>query len=155
MLYEVITSVAAIIPALLAKKANAPVMMRISREDEQWIGRARPSLIGRMRAGFSKEGRLLGLDMFVVMDNGPYEEQYDAFISGRMGSLLYQPQAMRWRGVSVLTNTPTRGAQTSPGGLQVSALMGPILAKAARRLNLDPLIVITSYSIHYTKLYDM
>lgn len=138
---KITASVAAIIPALLAKKANAPVMMRISREDEQWIGRARPSLIGRMKAGFSKEGRLLGLDMFVVMDNGPYEEQYDAFMSGRMGSLLYQPEAMRWRGVSVLTNTPTRGAQTSPGGLQVSALIGPIMAKAARRLNLDPLMV--------------
>src|SRR5215468_12789102 len=32
----------AIIPALLSKKANAPVMMRISREEEHFIGRARP-----------------------------------------------------------------------------------------------------------------
>ena len=31
----------AIIPALLSKKANAPVMMRISREEEHFIGRAR------------------------------------------------------------------------------------------------------------------
>ena len=31
-----------IIPALLSKKANAPVMMRISREEETFIGRARP-----------------------------------------------------------------------------------------------------------------
>ncbi|MCL2457675.1 MAG: xanthine dehydrogenase family protein molybdopterin-binding subunit [Desulfobulbus sp.] len=134
-------SVAAIIPALLAKKAHAPVMLRASREDEQSIGRARPSLIGRMRAGFAKDGRLLGLDMFVVMDNGPYEEQNDARTSGRITSLLYQPQAMRWRGVAVLTNTPTRGPQTAPGGLQASALLGPVLAKAARRLGLDPLAV--------------
>ncbi|MCL2789006.1 MAG: molybdopterin-dependent oxidoreductase [Desulfobulbus sp.] len=132
-------SVTAIIPALLAKKANAPVMLRISREDEQAIGRARPSLVGRMRAGFSQEGRLLGLDMFVVMDNGPYEEQHDAATSGRMASLLYQPQAMRWRSVTVLTNTLVRGFQTAPGGLQACALMGPMLAKAARKLNLDPL----------------
>jgi CO/xanthine dehydrogenase Mo-binding subunit len=138
---KITASVVAIVPALLAKKANAPVMLRISREDEQAIGRARPSLIGRMRAGFSKEGRLLGLDMFVLMDNGPYEEQYDGGMSGRMASLLYQPKAMRWRGVTVLTNTPTRGAQTAPGGLQASAFMGPVLAKAARKLNLDPLAV--------------
>ncbi|WP_306547091.1 xanthine dehydrogenase family protein molybdopterin-binding subunit [Desulfobulbus sp.] len=138
---KITASVAAIIPALLAKKAHAPVMLRVSRDDEQSIGRARPSVIGRMRAGFSKEGRLLGLDMFVIMDNGPYEEQYDGGMSGRMASLLYQPKAMRWRGVAVLTNTPTRGAQTAPGGLQASALMGPVLAKAARRLNLDPLAV--------------
>ena len=32
------------IPALLSKKANAPVMMRITREEEKFIGRARPSL---------------------------------------------------------------------------------------------------------------
>src|ERR1022692_4730553 len=61
------------IPALLSKKANAPVMMRISREEETFIGRARPSLLGRIRAGFSKEGRILALDMFVISDNGPYD----------------------------------------------------------------------------------
>ena len=138
---KITASIAVIIPALLAKKAKAPVMMRITREDEHYIGRARPSLIGRMRAGFSKQGRLTALDMLVVMDNGPYEEQYDAIMAGRMASLLYQPQAMRWRGVAVLSNTPTRGAQTSPGGLQAQAFMGPVLAKAARRLGLDPLAV--------------
>src|SRR5579871_4630280 len=46
-----------IIPALLAKKCNAPVMMRISREEEHFIGRARPSLTGRMKVGFAKDGR--------------------------------------------------------------------------------------------------
>jgi len=35
--------VSMIIPALLSKKANAPVMMRISREEETFIGRARPA----------------------------------------------------------------------------------------------------------------
>ena len=35
-----------IIPALLSKKANAPVMMRISREEETFIGRARPGFQG-------------------------------------------------------------------------------------------------------------
>src|SRR6185369_15027960 len=47
-----------IIPALLSKKANAPVMMRISREEETFIGRARPGFQGRMKVGFSKEGRI-------------------------------------------------------------------------------------------------
>ena len=45
--------VSLIIPALLSKKANAPVMMRISREEETFIGRARPSLHG------PDEGRVL------------------------------------------------------------------------------------------------
>ena len=65
--------VSMIIPALLAKKTNAPVMMRISREEETFIGRARPGFQGRMKVGFSKEGRITALDMFVICDNGPYD----------------------------------------------------------------------------------
>ena len=45
-----------IIPALLSKKLNAPVMMRISREEETYVGRARPSIDrpseGRLRQGW-------------------------------------------------------------------------------------------------------
>src|ERR1700719_2557260 len=126
-----------IIPALLSKKTNAPVMMRISREEETFIGRARPSFQGRMKVGFSKEGRITALDMFVICDNGPYDAVGDAPSSGRIVSLLYQPQAMRWRGVTVLTNTPPRSAQSSPGGLQGIVIIEPILAKAARRMGLD------------------
>src|ERR1019366_2572414 len=130
-----------IIPALLSKKANAPVMMRISREEETFIGRARPGFQGRMKIGFSKEGRILALDMFVISDNGPYDAQGDAPTSGHMVSLLYQPQAMRWRGLTVLTNTPPRSAQSSPGGLQGISITEPIIAKAARKLGLDQVAI--------------
>jgi xanthine dehydrogenase molybdenum-binding subunit len=130
-----------IIPALLAKKTNAPVMMRISREEETFIGRARPGFQGRMKVGFSKEGRITALDMFVVCDNGPYDAVGDAPSSGRIVSLLYQPLAMRWRGVTVLTNTPPRSAQSSPGGLQGIVILEPIIAKAARKLGVDQVAI--------------
>jgi xanthine dehydrogenase molybdenum-binding subunit len=130
-----------VIPALLSKKAGAPVMMRITREEENAIGRARPSLHGRMKVGFSKEGRITALDMYVICDNGPYDMVGDAFSSGRIVSVLYQPQAMRWRGVTVLTNTPPRTSQSSPGGMQGIAIMEPVLAKAARKLGLDQVAI--------------
>ena len=133
--------VSMIIPALLAKKTNTPVMMRISREEETFIGRARPSFQGRMKVGFSKEGRITALDMFVICDNGPYDSVGDAPSSGRIVSLLYQPQAMRWRGLTVLTNTPPRSAQSSPGGLQGIVIIEPIIAKAARRLGVDQVAI--------------
>ncbi len=133
--------VSMIIPALLAKKTNAPVMMRISREEETFIGRARPSFQGRMKVGFSKEGRITALDMFVICDNGPYDAVGDAPSSGRIVSLLYQPLAMRWRGVTVLTNTPPRSAQSSPGGLQGIVIIEPIIAKAARKLGVDQVAI--------------
>jgi xanthine dehydrogenase molybdenum-binding subunit len=138
---KVTAGVSLVIPALLSKKANAPVMMRISREEETFIGRARPSLLGRMKVGFSREGRILALDMFVISNNGPYDPQGDVPTSGRIVSLLYQPQAMRWRGATILTNTPPRSARSSPGGLQGITIIEPIIAKAARRLGLDQVAI--------------
>jgi len=130
-----------VIPALLSKKTNTPVMMRITREEETFIGRARPSLMGRMKIGFSKEGRIQALDMFVIANNGPYDAVGDVPSSGRIVSLLYQPQAMRWRGATILTNTPPRSAQSSPGGLQGIIIIEPIIAKAARQLGLDQVAI--------------
>jgi xanthine dehydrogenase molybdenum-binding subunit len=130
-----------IIPALLSKKANAPVMMRLSREEEHFVGRARPSFVGRMKVGFAKSGRITALDMFVISNNGPYDAQGDVPTSGRIVSLLYQPPAMRWRGVTVLTNTPPRSAQSAPGGMQGTTIIEPIIAKAARALGLDQVAI--------------
>ena len=138
---KVTAGISLVIPALLSKKANAPVMMRITREEETFIGRARPSLVGRMKVGFSKEGRITALDMYVVANNGPYEQQGDAANSGDVISLLYQPQAMRWRAVVVLTNTPPRSAQSAPGGMQGIAILEPIMAKAARILGIDQVAI--------------
>ena len=130
-----------VIPALLSKKTGAPVMMRVTREDEQWIGRARPALHSRMKVGFRKDGRIVALDGFVIVDNGPYDVVGDGRSAADHISLSYQPLAMRWRSLSVLTNTPPRGAQRAPGGFQGNALFEPILAKAARKLGIDELAI--------------
>jgi CO/xanthine dehydrogenase Mo-binding subunit len=96
---------------------------------------------GRLKVGFAKDGRVTALDMFVVNENGPYEPVGDTGMTGRMVSLLYQPPAMRWRGVSVLTNTPPRRAQSQPGGMQGITLMEPILSKAAHKLGVDQVAI--------------
>jgi CO/xanthine dehydrogenase Mo-binding subunit len=130
-----------LIPVLLAKKANVPVMMRISREEEHYIGRGRPGVRGRMKVGFSKQGRITALDMFSVSDNGPFERQGDCNNTGVIASLAYQPVAMRFRGISVLTNTPPRGPQSQPGGTQSHMLMEPVISKAARKLGIDQVAI--------------
>jgi len=134
---RITANITLIIPAILSKKLNAPVMMRISREEEQFIGRARPSITGRVKVGFAKDGRITALDMFGVCNTGGYEAAGDNGSSGSMVSLLYQPPAMHWRGVTVMTNTLTRSAMSAPGGLQAVAIMDPILAKGARKLGVD------------------
>jgi xanthine dehydrogenase molybdenum-binding subunit len=130
-------AISLVIPVLLAKKANAPVMMRVSREEEHYIGRGRPSCRGRMKVGFSKDGRITAIDMCSISDNGPFERQGDNNNTGVIASLMYQPPAMRFRGISVLTNTPPRGPQSQPGGTQSHMLMEPVISKAARKLGID------------------
>jgi xanthine dehydrogenase molybdenum-binding subunit len=129
------------IPALLAKKAGAPVMMRISREEEHYIGRARTGMVGRARVGFARDGRMTALDLFIVEDNGSYGPMGDHRSAGNAASLIWQPLAMRWRALTVLTNTPPRSQQRSPGPMQANAIMEPVVTKAAAQLGLDQLAI--------------
>jgi xanthine dehydrogenase molybdenum-binding subunit len=129
------------VPALLSKKAGAPVMMRISREEEHYIGRARTGMVGRARVGFASDGRITALDLFIVEDNGPYGPMGDHRSAGNAASLIWQPPAMRWRGLAVITNTPPRTQQRSPGPMQANGIMEPIVTKAAKKLGLDQLAI--------------
>ncbi|HQZ40851.1 MAG TPA: xanthine dehydrogenase family protein molybdopterin-binding subunit [Vicinamibacterales bacterium] len=126
------------IPALLSKKLNGrPVMMRISREEETYIGRTRPGYQGWMRMGFKKDGRVTAADVFVVESAGPYRRQGDHATSANNASLMYQVPNMRFRGVSVATNTPPPTSQRAPGGLQASVMFEPMIDEAARKLGVD------------------
>ncbi len=125
------------IPAMLSRKANAPVMMRVSREEECYFGRARTNMTGRVRIGLRKDGRITALDLFIVQDNGPYGPMGDHRSAGNAASLIYQPEAMRWRAINVLTNTPPRTQQRSPGPMQANGIIEPALTKAAVQLGID------------------
>jgi CO/xanthine dehydrogenase Mo-binding subunit len=129
------------IPALLARKANAPVMMRVSREEESYFGRARTNMVGRAKIGFAKDGRITALDLFIVQDNGPYGPMGDHRSAGNAASLVYQPPAMRWRAVNVLTNTPPRTQQRSPGPMQANGIIEPAMIKAAKHLGIDQVAI--------------
>jgi CO/xanthine dehydrogenase Mo-binding subunit len=130
-------AVSMVIPALLAKKTGRPVMMRISREEEHYIGRGRAGLHARARIGFRKDGRITALDLFVVQDNGPYNRAGDQASCADTTSINYQPLNMRHRATVVLTNTPPRGPQRAPGGEQAVAMLEPLISQAARQLGID------------------
>jgi CO/xanthine dehydrogenase Mo-binding subunit len=125
------------IPALLSRKTNTPVMMRITREEESYIGRSRTNLSGRARVGFARDGRITALDLFIVADTGAYGPLGDHRSAGLAASLIYQPPAMRWRAVNVITNTPPRSQQRSPGPMQANGIMEPVITKAAKQLGID------------------
>src|SRR5258708_6631433 len=129
------------IPALLSKKANAPVMMRITREDEHFIGRARTGMVGRARIGFRRDGRITPLDLFIAQDKGPSGPRGAHRSGATAASLIWQPLGMRFRGVPVITNPPPRSQQRSPGPMQANAIVDPVVTKAARQLGIDQVAI--------------
>jgi CO/xanthine dehydrogenase Mo-binding subunit len=126
------------IPALLSKKLNGrPVMMRISREEETYIGRTRPGFQAWAKMGFKKDGTVTAVDSFIIEDAGPYRRQGDNAQAANLATLLYQAPNARFRGLSVATNTPPRVSQRAPGGLQSAILFEPLVNKAAKQLGVD------------------
>jgi xanthine dehydrogenase molybdenum-binding subunit len=129
------------IPALMAKKTQRPVMMRIDRAEEYFIGSARPGFQGRIRIGFRADGRVTAVDLFIVQENGPYAGFDDFDAAASAVTLLYQPLSMRFRAVPVETNTPPRGAMRGPGENQIAVSVEPLMDKAAAQLGLDRLAI--------------
>ena len=127
------------IAARLSRKINRPVMLRVSRHEEFYIGSARGTLQGRVRMGFRADGRITAIDFSVVQDGGANGGFQDAGDAAQAVSIIYQPLAMRFRGIPVVTNTTPRGPQRGPGQNQIAAALEPFMDRAARELGLDPL----------------
>src|SRR5215469_14575939 len=129
------------IAALMSKKINRPVMHRITRIDEYGIGAARPGFQGYIKLGFRADGKLLAADMYLVQESGPHATAGDFRAAGGALTMMYQPDACRFRTVPVLTNTVPVGAHRGPGENQFAALVEPMMDKAARQLNVDRIAI--------------
>ena len=129
------------IPAHLSRLTGQPVMLRITREQEYYIGSARHGLQGRAKIGFREDGRITALDLYVIQDNGGNSGFSDWLSAGDAVSLVYTPMAMRFRGIPVFTNTPAKGPQRGPGQNQIAMAIEPLMDKAARELGIDPLTI--------------
>ena len=127
------------VPAHMSKKIGRPVMMRITRAEEYYMGSNRAGFQGRTKIGFAEDGRIIAVDMYVVQSNGPNTGFWDYTEAGAAVSICYQPDAMRYRGIPVLTNTPPGGPQRGPGENQIACVFEPLLDKAARDLGVDRL----------------
>ncbi len=120
----------------LARKVNRPVQLRITREEEFYIGHARSGMQGWMRLGLKENGEVGACDVVIVNDAGSGGGGSGSSSAGHI-SLMLQPQAMRYRGVSLYTNTTPRAAQRGPGQNEMAAVLAPIVDKAARQAGLD------------------
>lgn len=127
----------AALPGYFSKKIGRPVQLRVTREQEYYMGSARVGFQGWIKMGFGADGKITASDVFIIEDIGPNATGGDASSAGGAISMVYDPSAMRFRGLPVLTNTTPRGAQRGPGQNQIAAVMAPIMDKAAKALGID------------------
>ena len=130
-----------VVPAYMSKKVGRPVMMRISRAEEYYVGSARNGFQGNIKMGFAADGRMVAADLYIVQDNGPSKGFPDWGGAAEALSLLYQPESMRSRSVAIFTNTPMRSAQRGPGQNQLALTVEPLLDKAANELGIDKVAI--------------
>ena len=129
------------LPAVMSKKLGRPVMMRISRAEEYYNGSARNGFQGNVRLGFGADGKLLAADIYLVQETGGYSGFPDFRNAGDALSLMYQPEAMRWRAVPLVANVPLHTAQRGPGQNQLAHIVEPLLDRAARELGVDRIAI--------------
>ena len=127
------------IPAKMSQKINRPVMMRVTREEEFTFGGARVGFQGWIKTGFKTDGTMAACDIYIVSDNGGKGGGGDAYSAADCISVLYQAEALRFRGTGIGTNTGHRGAQRGPGQNQIAPIIAPILDKAADALGISRL----------------
>jgi CO/xanthine dehydrogenase Mo-binding subunit len=125
------------IPAELSRRINRPVMMRVTRDEETYFGRARSGMQGWVKMGFREDGKLLAMDLVLVQDAGPFGAPGDVGGAVSTADLALQPEARRARTISISTNTPPRAAQRGPGGAQIIPMLTTALERGARELGVD------------------
>ena len=115
------------IPALLSKKANAPVMMRISREEEHYIGRARTEHDrARARSASARTAaspRSISSSSRTTARTGRWAITAPPATPPRSSTSRRRCAGAR---VNVLTNTPPRTQQRSPGPMQANGIIEPV-----------------------------
>ena len=119
-----------------AQLLNRPVQLRITREEEYYLGVGRPGMQGWVKTGIRSDGTVAAVDVIIISDGGPTGRN-SASSSAQHISVVYTPTAMRLRNIPVFTNTAPRGAQRGPGQNEMSAAIAPIMDKAARQLGMD------------------
>ncbi|MFT6093682.1 MAG: CO/xanthine dehydrogenase Mo-binding subunit [Pseudohongiellaceae bacterium] len=119
-----------------AKVLNRPVQLRITREQEFYIGSARSGMQGWMKMGVKADGKVSAVDLIIVNDGG-MTGGGSGNSSAQHVTVAYQPESMRFRHISVYTNTTPRGAQRGPGQNEMAAVLAPMADKAANAIGMD------------------
>ena len=133
-------SVLACHAAVLAMKTGRPVKMIYDRvEDLLATTKRHPSII-RHRTGLTRDGRLVAMDIDVVMDGGAYATLSAVVLSRGVihAAGPYRCDHIRIRGKAMMTHTPPNGAFRGFGAPQTQFGVEAHMDRVAEALGIDP-----------------
>ena len=130
-----------LICALAARAARGTVRIVASREETFITHRGRPETDIDMKIGVKKNGIITAVDYTAIQRGGAYSGYGVVTIlySGGLLFGMYDLQAVRYKGLRVLTNTPPPGAMRGHGITDVRYAFESLLDKIAGQLNIDPI----------------
>lgn len=126
--------------ALLARKSGRPVKMVYDRvEDMLATTKRHPSII-RHRTGVTRDGRLVAMEIDVLMDGGAYVTLSPVVLSRGCihAAGPYRCDHVRLDGRAVMTNTPPNGAFRGFGAPQTQFATEVHMDRIAEALGMDP-----------------
>ncbi|HVF40290.1 MAG TPA: xanthine dehydrogenase family protein molybdopterin-binding subunit [Gemmatimonadaceae bacterium] len=125
---------------LLALKSGKPVKIIYDRAEDMVATTKRHPAIVRHRTAVTREGRLVAMDIDVLMDGGAYVTLSPTVLSRGCihAAGPYRCDNIRIRGRSVFTNTPPNGAFRGFGAPQTEFAVEVHMDRIAGVLDMDP-----------------
>ena len=129
--------------ALLARKAGRPVKVIYDRHEDLIATTKRHPARMTHRTGVDAEGRLLAMDIDVLLDGGAYTTLSPVVLSRAVlhAAGAYACPNVRIRGRVLATNTATNGAFRGFGAPQTQFAAERQMDRIARVVGLDPLTI--------------
>ncbi len=126
--------------ALLALKSGRPVKIIYDRVEDMVATTKRHPSIVRHRTGLTREGRLVAMDVDVILDGGAYSTLSGVVLSRGCihAAGPYRCDDLRIRGRAMMTNTPPNGAFRGFGAPQTEFAIEVHMERIAEQLGMDP-----------------
>ncbi|MEO8431869.1 MAG: xanthine dehydrogenase family protein molybdopterin-binding subunit [Acidobacteriota bacterium] len=126
--------------AVLARKAGRPVKMIYDRVEDMLATTKRHPSVVRHRTGVRRDGRIVAMDVDVLLDGGAYVTLSPVVLSRGVlhATGPYRCDAVRIRGRVTMTNTPPNGAFRGFGAPQTQFAAEVHMERIAEELGLDP-----------------
>jgi CO/xanthine dehydrogenase Mo-binding subunit len=126
--------------ALLALKSKRPVKIVYDRVEDMVATTKRHPSVVHHRTGLTRDGRIMAMDVDVLLDGGAYSTLSAVVLSRGCihAAGPYRCDHTRIRGRAMLTNTPPNGAFRGFGAPQTEFAMEVHMDRIAETLGMDP-----------------